>query len=176
MKKNRLRKLLVCIVVVVWFFSGFLHVFNYHQADAQTPSTLFPGWRLEFSIGEVMITVDKDGLAEIANDSLGTSLPSGSGELELYALPDNCIGSTLVETKRNLLTYPYCGDPIGFVLAHPKDYTWKPDPNVRYVIGACKSQDIDCGDHPEEFMIGFISKKLTSPQNISQTLHLNSEN
>jgi hypothetical protein len=101
-------------------------------------------------------------------------LPPNAGELELYALPDSCLGKTLAETKQHLLTFPYCGDPIGFAISRPSDYFWRPDANSRYVIGYCKSKDIDCGDHPEDFVIIFVSKKLGVINN-SSTVPLNLE-
>jgi len=140
-----------------------------------TPTTtksstkLFSDWRADLSWqNKFSVFFKNDGSAKINFDVfIKTILPPNAGELELYALPDSCLGKTLAETKQHLLTFPYCGDPIGFVISRPSDYFWRPDANSRYVIGYCKSKDIDCGDHPEDFVIIFISKKLEVINNSS---------
>ena len=138
--------------------------------------TLFSDWRVDLSWqNKFSVLFKNDGSAKINFDvSIKDILPPNAGELELYALPDSCLGKTLAETKKHLLTFPYCGDPIGFAISRPSDYFWRPDANSRYVIGYCKSKDIDCGDHPEDFVIIFISKKLGVINN-SSTVPLNLE-
>ena len=113
----------------------------------------------EDKITETTIKIDDTKDAKIDLSSLvDFKLSDGSGELELYALPDRCLGS-LDEIKRNLLTYPYCGDPIGFPISRPDAYSWKMGEDARIVIGACSSKEIDCGDEPEKFIIYFISEE-----------------
>ena len=107
--------------------------------------------------------VTENGEAKIDLSTLNFSPPPGAGELELYALPDRCLG-TLAEIKRNLLTYPYCGDPIGFPVFRPQDYSWKINFDERVLLGFCQDADrVDCGDNPEAFKIVFISDEILRP-------------
>jgi len=183
-----LRISITFLIIFAWIFSGWPTLLRAEETTStlvvvaptatSTPAatSLFSDWQPDFSLRDKFSVVfENDDSAKVNTDVLaGIALPPNAGELELYALPDSCLGKTLAETKQHLLTFPYCGDPIGFAISRPSDYFWKPDANSRYVIGYCKNKDIDCGDHPEDFVIIFVSKKLGVINN-SSTLPLNLE-
>jgi len=142
--------MLVATIIFAWIFSG------WPLSAAQAPSFSFPAQG-------VGIAVNDKSEAKIDFEGLSFNLPNGAGEVELYALPDECLG-TEAEIKQKILTYPYCGDPIGFAVMRPNDYFWKIDRPARFLIGYCKNADsIDCGDHPENFEILFISDTAPNP-------------
>lgn len=177
---------IISLVFGVWFYAGWppiwLAVAEVQIPEdvsttpaAETTSIALPTWQPDSTPASgVAVQVKEDGEAKIDLSTLNFSPPPGAGELELYALPDRCLG-TLSEIKRNLMTYPYCGDPIGFAVFRPQDYSWKINVDERVVLGFCQDADrVDCGDHPEAFKIVFISDEVlrpgVAPGNYSLTL------
>lgn len=119
--------------------------------------------QFDFPIGELKILVGEDKKTKIDLAALTFNLPPEAGELEFYAIQDGCPSTTPEDIRRNILSCPESRDPIGFPVLRPDDYNWVIDRPTRIVVGACRSKNIDCGNQPEDFLIGFISQEPLLP-------------
>lgn len=110
-----------------------------------------------FSVSNVHLIVNADHTLKIDDAAITYSLPPTAGELQFTFLPSSCSSGGFAAIKSALNTFPYCGDPIGFALLRPNDYYWNNNATGWLVIGACHDANIDCGDNPSNWDVGFIS-------------------
>ncbi len=163
------RIVLTLVLAIGWIFSGWPRIWQNPPippevlaAQALPPTDVSAAPRFDFPLANVQVRVDGGGEAKIDLAALSFNLPADAGELELYAIQDECPSVTVADLKRNILTCPY-RDPIGFSVLRPESYVWRIDRPTRIVIGACRSSTIDCGNQPQDVLIGFVSRDPLPP-------------
>jgi len=116
----------------------------------------------DFEVRNVSVIVDEFGEAKIDSSTIEVDIPEEATGLQFFAVPDECFGN-LDFIKSKIITKPYCGDPIGFPVFPREDTFWTIDRPMRIAIGACRSAQLECDDKPENFILGFVSEEILSP-------------